>query len=281
MYEVIFLWLLSLVFIVLAVIQDLKTREIDNWISFSLIIFALGFRFLSSLFQGDFEFFYSGLIGFGTFFVLGNVFYYSRVFAGGDAKLMIGLGAIIAPPEISSIFPSFLNFILIFLAVGFLYTIGTSIFLCAKNFRNFKKEFFSLLKKTKMIMCLVILASIVLLILGFFEKLFLILGVILFLTSYLYLYAKAVDKSCIIKRVKTKNLREGDWLYSDLKTGKNVIKATWDGVTKKDIKEIAGKFKEVRIREGIPFSPVFLFSFIIFAILEFLKIRLWNPFWQP
>ena len=55
MYEVIFLWALSLVFIILAVIQDLKTREIDNWISFSLVIFALGFRFLYSLFQGDFE----------------------------------------------------------------------------------------------------------------------------------------------------------------------------------------------------------------------------------
>jgi len=281
MYEVIFLWLLGLLFVIFAVIQDLKTKEIDNWISFALVIFALGFRFFFSLFQGDFEFFYSGLIGFGIFFVLGNALYYSRVFAGGDAKLMIGLGAILAPPMISSIFASFFNFVLVFLSIGFLYTILTSIYLCAKNFRAFKKEFFVLLKKNKKIMCLVILASIILVIIGFFEKLFLVLGVMIFLVSYLYIYSKAVDETCIIKRIKTKNLREGDWLYSDLKIGKKMIKAKWDGVTKREIREIIGKFKEVRIREGIPFSPVFLISLIIFIIFEILQIILWNSFWQP
>ncbi len=281
MYEVIFLWVLALIFIVFAVIQDLRTREIDNWISFSLVIFALGFRFLYSLFQENFEFFYSGLIGFGVFFILGNVLYYARVFAGGDAKLMIALGAILATPELSLNISAFFNFVLIFLSVGFLYTIITSIFLCAKNFKSFKKEFFILLNKHKKIMCLTVLASVIFLIIGFFEKFFLIFGVMLFVISYLYLYSKAVDESCIIRKIKTKQLREGDWLYSDLKIGKNLIKATWDGVTKKDIKEITKKFKEVRIREGIPFSPVFLISFIIFVLLQILKINLWNSFWQP
>jgi Flp pilus assembly protein protease CpaA len=61
MYEVIFLWILALVYIVFAVVQDAKTKEIANWITFSLIIFALGFRFFYSLFQGDgFVFFYNG-----------------------------------------------------------------------------------------------------------------------------------------------------------------------------------------------------------------------------
>ncbi|MDD5012165.1 MAG: A24 family peptidase [Candidatus Nanoarchaeia archaeon] len=281
MYEVIFLWLLSLSFILVAVVQDLKTREIDNWISFSLVIFALGFRFLYSLFQGDFEFFYSGAIGFGVFFALGNILYYSRVFAGGDAKLMIGLGAILAPAEISSIFSTFFNFVLIFLTVGFVYTIATSIVLCAKRFKPFKKEFARLLRKHKKIMCILILLSFIFLIIGFFEQLFLILGVMTFVTSYLYIYSKAVDEACIIKRIEAKNLREGDWIYSDLKVGKKVIKATWDGVTRNDIREIIKKFKQVRIREGIPFSPVFFFSFIIFILFEILKISLWNSFWQP
>ena len=30
---------------IFAVVQDLKKREIANWVNFSLIIFALGFRF--------------------------------------------------------------------------------------------------------------------------------------------------------------------------------------------------------------------------------------------
>src|SRR3989338_8270060 len=96
MYEVVFLFVLALVWIVFAVVQDLRKREIANWLNFSLIVFALGFRFFYSLFSTeDFRFFYQGLLGFGIFFLLGNLFYYGKAFAGGDAKLMIALGTIL------------------------------------------------------------------------------------------------------------------------------------------------------------------------------------------
>ncbi len=112
MYEVIFLWALALIYIIFAVIQDIKTKEIANWINFSLIAFSLGFRFFYSLFNGiDFSFFYNGLIGLGIFFVIGNILYYSKVFAGGDAKLMISLGAILPISSvITSILQGFFNF---------------------------------------------------------------------------------------------------------------------------------------------------------------------------
>jgi len=96
MLETIFLISLGLIWIIFAVVQDLKKREIANWLNFSLVIFALGFRLFYSLFgEFGYEFFYQGLIGFGVFFLLGNLLYYGKVFAGGDAKLMISLGAII------------------------------------------------------------------------------------------------------------------------------------------------------------------------------------------
>jgi len=64
MYEIAFLWILALIWIVFATVQDLKMREIANWLNFSLIIFALGFRFFYSLFSsGGFGFFYQGLLG--------------------------------------------------------------------------------------------------------------------------------------------------------------------------------------------------------------------------
>ena len=53
MFEVIFLFVLALVFIAFAVLQDLKSREIANWLNWSLIIFALGFRFFWGLFEGE------------------------------------------------------------------------------------------------------------------------------------------------------------------------------------------------------------------------------------
>ena len=96
MLEVIFLIVLGLIWIVFATLQDLKEREVANWLNFSLIIFALGFRFFFSLFaEQGFSFFYQGLIGLGIFFIVGNGLYYARVFAGGDAKLMIALGTIL------------------------------------------------------------------------------------------------------------------------------------------------------------------------------------------
>jgi len=106
----VFLIVLCLIWIAFAVIQDLRKREIANWLNFSLIIFAIVFRFFFSLFSEEgFGFFYQGLIGFAIFFVIGNMLYYGRVFAGGDAKLMIALGAII---PLSNNFPENLNIML-------------------------------------------------------------------------------------------------------------------------------------------------------------------------
>lgn len=280
MYEVIFLWVLATVFILFAVVQDLKTREICNWISFSLIIFALGFRFFYSLFQWDFTFFLNGLIGLAIFFVIGNVFYYSRVFAGGDAKLMIALGTVLPySPNLISNLQLFLNFILIFLSVGFIYILVSSTVMCIKHLSLFKKDFVKQFKSKKILMITLIAVSAVLLALGFIEIAFAFFGILIFIASYLYIYSKAVDESCMVRKIKTKLLREGDWLYSNVKIGKKTIKATWDGLSKGDIREIMKKYKEIRIRQGVPFSPVFLISFIIFVVFGILSIKLWNPFW--
>ena len=52
----------------------------------------MGFSYI----QAGFGFFCQGIIGLTIFFVLGNLFYYGKVFAGGDAKLMIALGPVLS-----------------------------------------------------------------------------------------------------------------------------------------------------------------------------------------
>ncbi len=281
MYEVIFLWALSLVWIVFAVVQDLKTREIANWLNFSLVIFALGFRFFYSLFNNDgFSFFYNGLIGLGIFFIIGNLLYYGKMFAGGDAKLMISLGAVL--PVSSTIFSNlqnFLVFFLIFLVVGSFYTLVTSFFFCLKNFSSFRKAFAKKFREKKRLISVVLCFGLILMGFGFVNLMFLMLGIFIFVMSYLYLYSKAVDEACMIKKTNTKKLTEGDWLYRDLIIGKKTIRADWNGLSRSEIRDLKKKFKTVRIRQGIPFTPVFLFSFIIFATVYFLGIDLWNSFW--
>ena len=279
MLEIIFLFILAFFWIIFATAQDLKTKEIPNWLNFSLVIFALAFRFFYSLFSlGNFTFFYQGLLGFVIFFFLGNIFYYGKLFAGGDAKLFISLGAILPvyPSFISNLNVFFL-FILIFLISGAVYGILVSITLCAKNFKKFKKNFKEQLKKNKNIIYLLLTLGIFFLILSFFNNLFLILSAASFIFSYFYPYAKAVDEAAMIKFVNPKELREGDWLYSDIKVGNKVIKAEWGGITKQEILLLRKKNKNVKIRNGVVFTPVFLVSFLIFFYLWI--SGLWYSFW--
>ncbi len=277
-FEIIFLIVLALVWIAFATFQDIRTREIANWLNFSLIIFALGFRFFYSLFSESFGFFYQGLIGLGIFFILGNLLYYGKFFAGGDAKLMIALGVILPFSESFSVnLKIFVCFFLIFLFVGAIYGIITSIYFSLRNFKKFRKEFSVQFRKNKKLVYFVLFLGLVLMIFGFLENMFFVLGILIFILPYFYIYAKAVDESCMVRKVKTSQLTEGDWLYKNIKVGKKTIKATWEGLKKGEIKQLRKKYKMILIRYGIPFSSVFLISFLI--LIYFWKTGLWNSLW--
>ncbi|MBU4069716.1 MAG: prepilin peptidase [Nanoarchaeota archaeon] len=271
MYEIMFLWVIGFIWILFASIQDLKSREVANWVNFSLIIFALGFRFFYCLFsETSFNFFYQGLIGLGIFFILGNLFYYSRIFAGGDAKLMIALGAIL---PFSGYFlinlRIFIVFLIVFLFIGSFYGLFWGFALSIKNFKNFTKEFSRQFKKNKLIIYLLSCLGICLVIFGFINPLLMAFGVLFFLLPYFYFYAKAIEEVCMIKEVRVNKLTEGDWLYKNIKVGKRLIKANWDGLSQKDIQLIKKKYKQIKIKQGIPFVPVFLISFLILIYLWF------------
>ena len=275
MIEVIFLIVLALIWTIFATIVDCKHRIVPNWLNFSLIIFALGLRFFYSLFQGDFDFFVQGLLGLGIFFVFGNALYYGRMFAGGDAKFMIALGAVLSFSENLIVNANiFVLFFIPFLFSGAFYGLVWSAVLTARNYHQFKKEFFKQFNKNKKSVYFALFFGTLILFFGFFETSFFYLSILIFAMPYFYIYAKAVDESCLIKNVKTKDLTEGDWLYKDLKIGKKIIKASWGGLTKEEIKFIRKKFKEVKIRHGIPFTPVFLISFLALISFYFKGINL-------
>ena len=271
MYHEIFLIVLALIWVLFASIQDLKKRMVSNWLNFSLIIFALGFRFFYSLFESNsFAFFYQGLIGLGIFFVIGNLLYYGKLFAGGDAKLMIALGAVLPLSDVFLVnLRIFALFFLIFFFVSAIYGIIWSIFLVlsTKNFKVYGKEFRKRINKNKKIIYLATIFGIILAILGFLDAVLFYFGILIFILPYLYIYAKTIDDVCLVKNLKTSKLEEGDWLYKDLRINKKLIKADWSGLSKTQIKEIRKKYKVIKIRQGIPFIPVFLISFLIFVYL--------------
>lgn len=265
MIEVIILWILALIWIIFATFQDIKTTEIYNWLNFSLIIFAIAFRFFYSFFNlGDFNFLYQGIIWFAIFFIIGELFYYARMFAGGDAKLFESLGAVI--PINASFFVNVkiaLIFILLFLIVGFFYGLTATTIIFMKNKFRFVKQFKKEFKKIKVFAYFMVILAIALVILSYTGYPFWIFGILSFIFPLLYLFAKSVDESCMIKKISADKLMEGDWLYKDVKMGNKFIKASWDGLSKKDIEILRKKKKEVFIRIGVQFAPVFLISFLI------------------
>lgn len=275
----IFLYGLALIWIIFASVQDLRKREVADWLNFSLIIFALGFRLFYGIFSDNgYGFFYQGLIGLGIFFILGNVLYYGRLFAGGDAKLMIALGAVL--PISANFFVNlkvFVTFIMVFLFAGAIYGIIVTLNLSIRHFRVFKYDFYQRVKKNKRKFFVIMGLGVLMMVLGFFESLLFIFGVLIFVFPYLFFYAKSVDEKCMVKEINVKNLAEGDWLYKDIKVGKDTIKARWDGLSKFEIEKIRKNFKKIKIRQGIPFVPVFLIAFLI--LIYILNSSLWDAFW--
>ena len=86
---------IAIFWMIMGSIQDIKRREVENWWNFSLIIFALAFRAFFSIENSNYWYLVWGLIGLAAGFIIANIFYYGRMFAGGDAKLLMALGTIL------------------------------------------------------------------------------------------------------------------------------------------------------------------------------------------
>jgi hypothetical protein len=258
--------ILALVWIIGAVFQDFKRREVDNLWNFSLIAFALAYRLSVSIFNQDYWFILNGLIGLAIFFVLHNLFYYARLFAGGDAKLLMALGTIL-PLSFDWIInlKLFGLFILIFLVGGSVYAILWAFCLVIINWKRFYKEFIKQLKTYRQLFLVAIIFTIIWVIFAFFisQTGFVLIGLVVLLFPVLFAFAKAVEESCMIKKLNPNQITEGDWLYKDILVGGKKIKSSWDGVSKKDLELIRKKYKNrVLIKQGIPFTPAFLFGFV-------------------
>ncbi len=260
---------IALLWIAAACITDIKKREVANWLSFSLIAIALAIRAFAAILIQKPSFFLYGLAGLAVFFALGNLLYYTRIFAGGDAKLLIALGAVFTTT------PSFVNltsmrmpFLLLFflniLLFGSAYGIFYSVFLAIKNKKAFAAKFKKLNVETKKLRVLflvfILFLSIMLLLAKLYGMLFLLAIVLIF--PYLYIFVKAVENSCMIKLVSPKQLTEGDWLAEPVRIGKKIIKPKTEGISIEEIKVIRKARKKVLVKQGMPFVPVFLIAAI-------------------
>jgi purine-cytosine permease-like protein len=173
----------------------------------------------------------------------------------------------------------FALFLCLFLFIGAVYGMVVSFYLSIKNHKKIKKEFSKKFNEKKRFFYFNIIIGFIFMLSGFFDSLFFILGFLFFIFPYFYFYGKAIEEICMVKKINTKYLTEGDWLYKDIKLNKKIIFADWDGLNKKQIKEIQKNYQEIKIKQGIAFVPVFLISFLVLISLYFFNLNLWNSFW--
>jgi len=269
--ENLFLIIIGIVWIIGAVLQDLHRREVDNVWNFSLVGIVLAYRLAFSIYSSQYMYFFNGIIGFIIFLILGNLFYYSRVFAGGDAKLLIVLGSLIPLSfnwmENLMIFGSFIG---LFLVGGSIYVFIFSLFLVLFHLKNFSKEFYKQIKSSKNLIISGVIFFILWIIISYYFSLQLIsFGAVFLLFPLLFIFAKAVEESCLVKALSPREITEGDWLYEDVFINGNKITANWEGVSKRELQLIREKYRrKIWIKQGIPFTPGFLIGFLGVIILS-------------
>lgn len=260
---------------------DLKTREVPDWLSFGLIFSGIGIRFIYSAVSFDWSYLVYGLFGLAVFVVLGYIMFYAGQWGGGDSKLLMGLGAVFGMPLTLNPIPFILIFIVNVLFAGALYGLGYSISLAISHRKQFLKHVQKMLYEEKIIKirkATIIFSVIALAIVFFLVKdpfiLWPLVAVILmaYLSFYVILFVKAVEKSAMFKLVEPEKLTEGDWIAKDyFVDGKKICGPKDLGISKKQMKELIalkrkGKIKKIKIKEGIPFVPSFFIAFIISII---------------
>jgi len=259
--------------LIVAAITDIKTREVPNWITYSLIFIGLGIRAIYSVVYSNVMFLVYGLAGFAVFFILAYIFFYTGQWGGGDSKLLMGLGALIGLEFTANAF--LISFLINILLAGAVYAILYSIILALLYPKKIIKRVGKLLKKKNIIAAkrsMLLLVLVLVIAAFFFEpalRLALIfLALLTFTVFYLWLFVKAVETSCMFKLLPVSELTEGDWIVKNIIIkGKKIVGPKDLGINLKQIRQLKrSDIKRVLVKQGIPFVPSFLIGFILTLI---------------
>ncbi|MFH1064402.1 MAG: A24 family peptidase [Candidatus Woesearchaeota archaeon] len=266
------LFTIVLIALLIGTYTDFKVREVPDWLNYGLIFVGIGLRLIFSIAYHDAGYLLEGIFGLGAFFVIAIVMFYGGQWGGGDAKMVMGLGALIGLKLSLDAF--LIGFMINIVICGAIFGILFSIYLVALDFRCFAKEFNKRFKEKKHEKWVVWITTVALLVLSTVLPVQLKVSVVvlagmLLLTFYMFVYLKAVEAASMIKWVSPDKLTEGDWIVEDVIVGGKKICGPKDlGIDMSQIKKLIrlskqGKVKKVLVKYGIPFVPSFLLAFLL------------------
>ena len=282
-------------------ITDLKTREVPDWVNYGLIFsgvlvnalltFILPGQILveeatynnlaySQYIISSQSYLIGSILGLAIFFGIAYIMFYAGQWGGGDSKILMGLGAMIGIGA-GSIGRQFLTgFFINSLFVGAAYGLLWSFFLVFNHKKKFICEFKRILSADNAVQAKkLMLAALFFLLMSFFfigaiyAKIAVLSFTFLILAAfYLWIFIKAVEKSCMQKLVEPAKLTEGDWIVNDVYAGRHYICGPKDlGISKSQIRKLIQlyrqrKVKKILIKEGVPFVPSFFIAYILTMI---------------
>ena len=281
---------ICLIALAIGAVLDIRTREIPDWINYGLIFFGLGFHLIYSLVTWNWMFMLYGVAGFLAFVAIAYLMFYAGQWGGGDAKLLMGLGAMIGIGFSFQKAPFLVMFLVYTLVAGSFYGFIWSIAKAVKHRKPFSAELKRLLAKgsTRRIRIALIAFGLAMIAWSFFvhefplKMLILSFFIFLFLFFYLWIFVKAVEKACMLKYVEPEQLTEGDWIAKDVVVGGKYITGPKDlGIEKKNIAKLIalkkkGKVKKILIKVGIPFVPSFLIAFLLAIFYGGIFAAVWS-----
>lgn len=277
MYNFILL-ILGFVVILIGSFTDFNKREVPDWINYGLILSAICLRAIYSVYYLDYLILISGLIGLGFAFLLASLMFYTGQWGGGDAKLLIGLGAVFGLTFDIKLH-SFFMFLINLIIVGSFYGLFWTLYLFVKNWSKSRTEFLSVLttKKALILKVPLFVLSLIALIASYFiinlRYLLLLFAIILPLMFYVWVYTKVVENVAMLKKIIPLKLTEGDWIVEDIiYNGKKIAGPNDLGISLKQIQTLKqlyakGKIDTILIKEGIPFVPSFFIAYVVTLLL--------------
>lgn len=258
-----------LIILTLAALFDLKTLEVPDWLTYGGIALGIIIHIILSITQTTYSPMLSSILGTGAGFLIGALMYYTGQWGGGDAKLLMAVGALLGVDF--NITSTSLAFLINLIFAGALWGIGYLLVLGIRHARNTLRVFNTVRKKHHKALLLNTLLAGIILIPALLTEYTVPLAFLAFITyalAYLGVFAKSVELTCMHKWINPEQLVEGDWLVHPFMHGNRIIAGPSNtGLTRQEVAALKTIHREhhtgnVCVKYGIPFTPAFLIAYV-------------------